>query len=501
VHVANLTRNARFESANPDEISSRGHVMIMHSPRAEVVAAGFYGLGRTDKSRRVGLDNPRGRYALHFHRTGTGGSAMQVSDVAVDGSPGWGVVNHSSNIDVSDSIVYDAVGSAFVSEFGDERGSFRGNLAIRMLGVPGVHPDNFKARQDIDDYGYSGHGFWLQSPTVALTDNVVSGAASKGIIYYPQPFGGASSPIQTTPIVDSGSTIYASRRGLRIYASSPVEAPSQVMGLTTWGLRYEGFAVDYSRNVELTGSRLIGSSGLASDRKYNDAAAIKVDHGPRFAFRDNYIVGFKLGVDAGYGGYNEVTGGYLNNETDLRIVQNPSKHNAALGVREVEISGVRLAGGGIQMQSTPTDVFWTQFTPERITWDGRRLYYAAQAAGHVIRSPLPEFDGLTNAELNARYGLAVAGSVMPADATTVPGLAGGYLGSAVPIGAGPLHWAARYAQPDGSVLHLLRDPLQPGSFITVRGASDFRPGWNIVWATDHTGVRRPGFFYIAAPVA
>ena len=125
VDVGDLTRNVRFVSQNPGVLADRGHVMFMHTQQEAVVNAGFYGLGRTDKSVPIGPTNPRGRYALHFHMDGTDGAPIVASGLAVDGSPGWGIVNHSSNVDVTDSVVYGAVGAAFVTEAGDERGSFR----------------------------------------------------------------------------------------------------------------------------------------------------------------------------------------------------------------------------------------------------------------------------------------------------------------------------------------------------------------------------------------
>ena len=84
LYVANTTRNVTFETENGENVpvNHRGHVMFMHNPDVDVQNAGFYNLGRTDKNRLIddpeqNVDgtpgegtNPRGRYALHFHRTG-----------------------------------------------------------------------------------------------------------------------------------------------------------------------------------------------------------------------------------------------------------------------------------------------------------------------------------------------------------------------------------------------------------------------------------------------
>ena len=84
LYVANVTRNVTFETENGENIpiNHRGHVMFMYNPDVVVENAGFYNLGRSDKSKLVddhdtNIDgssgsgtNPPGRYALHFHRTG-----------------------------------------------------------------------------------------------------------------------------------------------------------------------------------------------------------------------------------------------------------------------------------------------------------------------------------------------------------------------------------------------------------------------------------------------
>ena len=106
--------------------------------------------GRTDKSQPINdsvVDanwqlvpgtgtNPRARYAVHFHRTGTvndGNPAIVVGSAVVD-SPGWGYVNHSSYVDMSNNVAFDVHGAAFVTEVGDEIGSFTDNIAIGSTG-------------------------------------------------------------------------------------------------------------------------------------------------------------------------------------------------------------------------------------------------------------------------------------------------------------------------------------------------------------------------------
>ena len=167
--VADLTRNVVFTSANTQDGTRRGHVMFMHNPNVVVKYAAFDGLGRTDFTQPINnamVDangmlmpdtgtNPKGRYSLHFHMTGTDGSSPSIPVVGcvVDDATGWGFVNHSSNVTFLDDVAVHTGDAGFVSEAGDEIGAFRNDLAIG-----------------------GGHvGFWLNGPAVQVVNNVASG--------------------------------------------------------------------------------------------------------------------------------------------------------------------------------------------------------------------------------------------------------------------------------------------------------------------------------------
>ena len=57
IYVANMLRNVMVMSQNTQDIDRRGHVMFMHSDDVQVHNAGFYGLGRTDKTRPINDPN------------------------------------------------------------------------------------------------------------------------------------------------------------------------------------------------------------------------------------------------------------------------------------------------------------------------------------------------------------------------------------------------------------------------------------------------------------
>ncbi|MEM7313923.1 MAG: G8 domain-containing protein, partial [Planctomycetota bacterium] len=156
IHVANTTRNAVIQSEST-AISRRGHVMFMHNPNVQIAHAGFYDLGRTDKSilpNPAELDedgqlvpgtgtNVQGRYSVHFHRQGVAANTpkARVEGSALVGSPGWGYVNHSSHVDIVDNVSFDVFGAAFYTEAGDEIGSFVNNLSIKTHGT-GLPPND-----------------------------------------------------------------------------------------------------------------------------------------------------------------------------------------------------------------------------------------------------------------------------------------------------------------------------------------------------------------------
>ncbi|WGF87751.1 G8 domain-containing protein [Marinivivus vitaminiproducens] len=192
-YAANMTRNVTFSSENKDDVDHRGHVMFMHNDNVDVHDAAFVGLGRSDKSeplddRRIvededgvsapfvpgtEYDNPRGRYAVHLHRTGADNDAATVEGSVVWGSPGWGYVSHDSHADFIDNVSYDVFGAHYASETGNERGKWTHNIAIKG---EGRDPTRFE-KYDVatHDLGYEGNGFWFNGRQVVAQDNVAAG--------------------------------------------------------------------------------------------------------------------------------------------------------------------------------------------------------------------------------------------------------------------------------------------------------------------------------------
>lgn len=203
LYVANTTRNISFETENADLVPTqqRAHVMFMHNPDVVVSNAGFYNLGRSDKSQVVddpanNVDgslgkgaNRRGRYGLHFHRTGaediTGTPAMAQGN-AVVGTPGWGIVHHDSHAVLQDNVVFDVVGAGIVAESGNETGAWKNNLTMKTTGVSWENIRQTEERRDqLFDLGFKGEGYWVQGAAqVAMVDNVATSTNSSGITVF-----------------------------------------------------------------------------------------------------------------------------------------------------------------------------------------------------------------------------------------------------------------------------------------------------------------------------
>ncbi len=223
VWVGNLTRNVVFQTdasvtgSTTSDIEKHGHTMFA-SPNTRIENARFERLGRTNKSINLddftlddnltklasnldeGAENRRARYSVHFHRVGGLESVAADGDIGsrdkaivdratpiyvkgsvVEDDPGWGFVNHSSNVIFRDNVTYDVFGSGFVTEAGDELGAFIDNLAVRSEGST----DGLLDRNVHQDFGHGGHGFWLQSTALIVKGNVAAGHAAEGLVYYP----------------------------------------------------------------------------------------------------------------------------------------------------------------------------------------------------------------------------------------------------------------------------------------------------------------------------
>lgn len=388
LYVANTTRNVSFSTENgaTAPTKQRGHVMFMHNPQVRVNNAGFYDLGRTDKNRLIddpvqNVDgtvgrgnNPRGRYALHFHRTGAddlNGMAAIASGNAVVGSPGWGIAHHDSNAIVENNVIFDVVGAGIAAEAGNEIGSWRNNITIKTTGDE--HPDSVRQlslnrnsqRTERFDFGFDGEGYWVQGAgQVAMIDNIAISAAGAGIMHYGGGDGGLDSRDAQTiavanlpkkyraiargtkdeTVVDvsavplrrlSGFKSYNSNRGISFWAAiknldgmGVIEGTqldsqvahqyySEVDNFKVWNTRKAGIHFHYSSQVELTNGLIVSDNDdYKSSGILGNASAV------RHNFDNIRIDGFEVGMNVPLDGGVDFVGSQLKNSTFTRNKRN-----------------------------------------------------------------------------------------------------------------------------------------------------------------------------------
>ncbi|MEL6521306.1 MAG: G8 domain-containing protein, partial [Pseudomonadota bacterium] len=195
--VANYSRTVTIASEDgaASETYERGHVMFMGSDEVDIRFAAFEELGRTDKSERstpaletedIAFDsNVQGRYSLHLHQLGVGDpdNPIMIEGNAIVGSPGWGIAQHSSNANLHNNATLDIWGASYVSEAGDEIGTWTDNISIGNVGTETIE----RLHSDVaaGDIARTGNGFWMQSRMIETVDNIAV-AARTGFVWIAQ---------------------------------------------------------------------------------------------------------------------------------------------------------------------------------------------------------------------------------------------------------------------------------------------------------------------------
>ena len=332
--VANYTRNISIESENGGaaETHHRGHVMFMNDA-VDVRYVEFHELGRTDKasdSMNAGMfpdlsadSNVKGRYPLHFHRTGLDdveNPAMAVGN-AVFGSPGWGITHHDANAVLHDNATFDTFGAGFVAETGNEIGSWSSNIAISAQGRSWGSPKNVNDPGAFD-IARAGSGFYFQGRMVDTVDNVAAGVNS-GFTYFHRgrptdPGDGADSPLrfdaalfdlpealQLDPLADytappilhfDGNETFASNYGVFVEKASPDQrhdVRTVLSDFTAWEVRQGGHFA-YTSHYLLKDFDVVGKvPTLYSDPLYGIEIGTNASD---FTVVDTTIDGFGTGI-------------------------------------------------------------------------------------------------------------------------------------------------------------------------------------------------------------
>ncbi len=407
--VANLNRNIQFSSENTTDPQRAGHVMFMHSSDSSVNYASFKSIGRNDKSQATtdpeldddgklipgtGL-NPRGRYAVHFHRMGSESEAATVTGSVVENSPGWGFVNHDSNVIMRGNVSYNVKGAGFVAEVGNERGAFIGNFAQRSTGKNFYHPQGPSDKGEGTGFGSAGHGFWLQSPGVALINNIAAGHAQEGIFIHSRTITEANrqlptytslidmpagTPLEFAPGADepsiraglvrpdqaplaevSGNKVFASGAGIgvrwRRQSSARAEGSDGdvIEDFEIWNVRWAGIHLGYVSGLTFRNGLILGDledplslSNREQSHRQTETAEFHSAPGKGFAANRNSrditlesveIGGFSVGIQALTQGHTSIDRAFLHNVENLLIVT-PQATSQSEGQRRIDATNI-----------------------------------------------------------------------------------------------------------------------------------------------------------------
>jgi Ca2+-binding RTX toxin-like protein len=462
LHVANTTRNVSI-SSETSVIERRGHVMFMHNDNVHIANAGFYKLGRTNKlvpindavvnsswQLQAGTGtNGRARYSVHFHRTGTveDGNPATITGSAVVDSPGWGFVNHSSYVDMTGNVAFDVHGAAFATEVGDEVGSFVNNLAVGTRGSGEL----VESRLNLQDFGHQGDGFWFQGPGVTVTGNVAAGNEGNAFMVFarglieggvrqkflssnlPDPAiaGGAEEiDVEFVPMFQFDNNVgYSSAMGLAIWYHLR-NAPHDTQGVFENSLFWNN---DVGAEVPYTHQTILRDLTIVRVPNHTDGGlGIKGNIVTKDITYENLTVtGYYRGIWIPRQGYSIIDGGYYENYEDFLVETGYTSDRRVTFTGNLQMSSVIMSRRFEPINGSINHIFNSDVVIFNFgSYVNRRVYSPQQAATSIPfmisgEAGVPAaYIGLTAQQLWNQYGLAVGGTLAPANAISIPGLLG-----------------------------------------------------------------------------
>ena len=301
-HVANHTRDVKIYSEDP--AGWRGHFMASGDAALDLDYVEVRNMGRTTLAPVAQGSNQKGRYAMHMHMLSSVSSVL-INGVAIIDSLKWGLTIHSSHLGTyTNSVVVGALGSALMTETGDERDNLiEGNLFSGVIGT-GSRADSSCSGDDV--YGCDGSVGWLSGVMNRVRNNVFANSLNCVNLWGGSPVGGVYSPIQEWSgnetvgcgdgvqvwYVFGGGTLSNQKiwhfveNGLFLYPTSNVRvvdlsvrgdpriAPRPSRGV--WGGDYANFNVQVIRpNIQNTDTGILPSYGTSAGRT-NDVHSTQV---------------------------------------------------------------------------------------------------------------------------------------------------------------------------------------------------------------------------------
>ncbi len=170
--VANLSRNAIVESADPEGV--RGHTMYHRHSAGSISYAEF---------RHLGKKGVLGRYALHYHLAGDSMRGSSVIGASIwDSHNRWLTIHGTNYLIVRDCVGYRSIGHGFFMEDGTE--VF--NVLDRNLAVGARHAKALPKQMLPFDQN-EGAGFWWANSLNTFTRNVATENDRYGFRYEATP--------------------------------------------------------------------------------------------------------------------------------------------------------------------------------------------------------------------------------------------------------------------------------------------------------------------------
>ena len=474
IYVANKSRNILFQAEDASVVNERPHMVFFGNPNVEIENISITGFGRTDKSININDPivingvlqpgtgtNPRAKYALHFHHTGVDPlvAPAKVSGSIVVDSPGWGFVNHQSNVIFDSNVALDVKGSAFVTEDGNEIGAFTRNLAMNTLGAAS---GSINARRSLHDFGFNGHGFWMQGPGVEVIGNIASGTRAAAFVYFtasaraqfdavnlddPGLAGGRKSvPVGAVPFKTFQDNVSgASGGGLEIWFHqlNMTDAKSVVTRFKSWNTIFNAVAMRYVGQVQFDDAVLVGNLN-----SYRGTAISPNNFVENITINNLVAVGFEYGIDVPGRRSTVINGAFISaiNAIHIRKGYEASRTVAITGQISIlpppqdQLSGrtartVVMAEPAKFLSGMGSNLA-AYTTADRVIWAPNgaaplQLFYKEQVADYI---PFPsatatgyvpaEYLNRINSQLWYFYGTAFGGGVLPSNAFTVPGIDG-----------------------------------------------------------------------------
>ncbi|MCA1397019.1 G8 domain-containing protein [Bradyrhizobium sp. BRP56] len=462
VPIGNLTRNVRVSSEAAASFSARGHIMFLHQQTGvNIDGAEFRDLGRTDTKRAQTApdldetgklvpgsdDNTIGRYALHFHVVS--GARIDIPPHVVRnsvarGSPKHGIVNHGGHLLAENNVTFAIAGSHFLAENGTEIGSFRGNLAIRSTGSG----EDIVSRMGIFDNGHQGHGFWMQSAGVRVTDNWAFGHAAGAYVVFGYSFaeGGnrtyfnaRNTDNRVNADVDgristSDVDLYFARNhaagstdGVEIWNHkllAPHPSQSLIEDITVWNVSRHALFIPYVRDTLIRNVYAYGGERHMD----TDFAIGGNSQTENITFQNVTAERFPTGLVLPRRGINAVDGAFLRNRTNI-MIESANRPFRVVTLRNIHVPSEGAttnfdlkdmavpANGDVAMLFENDRIFWNDSAGKTF-----RLYFGSQNENFVpfANSGPTDLKGLTSGEIKARFGVAFGGQLAPADAKPLP---------------------------------------------------------------------------------